>query len=97
MTTANGESADTGGAGEITLIDEEGTERRFRLHDAFDLDEESYYLVEAVDDPEQVLLLREGSHGLETVDEDEMDQVMERLDAQVLEDEEDVAGKEDAP
>ncbi len=31
---------------EVTLIDEAGVERRFKLHDAFDLDGVAYYLVE---------------------------------------------------
>jgi hypothetical protein len=64
----------------ITLIDESGIERRFQLHDAFDLAEVHYYLVEAADDPMQVLLLREGSDGLETVDGDEFKQVMLALE-----------------
>ena len=42
----------------VTLLDEDGAERRFRLHDAFDTDGHTYYLVESADDPEQVLLLR---------------------------------------
>lgn len=60
----------------ITLIDEDGKERRFQLHDAFDIEEVHYYLVEAADDPSQVLLLREGTGGLETVDGEEFKQVM---------------------
>lgn len=64
----------------ITLIDEAGVERRFQLHDAFDLAEVHYYLVEAADDPSQVLLLREGDGGLETVDGEEFKQVMAALE-----------------
>jgi hypothetical protein len=67
-------------AEEVTLIDEAGVERRFRLHDAFDLDGAAYYLVEAVDDPDQVFLLRETPEGLESVDGAEMDSLMARLD-----------------
>jgi hypothetical protein len=70
---------------EVTLIDEAGQERRFRLHDAFDLDEAAYFLVEAVDDPDQVLLLRETPDGLESVDGDEMDRLMKRLDEEEAE------------
>ncbi len=51
---------------EVTLVDDAGIERRFRLHDAFDLDEVTYYLVEDLTDPERVLLLRETQTGLET-------------------------------
>lgn len=65
---------------EVTLIDETGLERRFKLHDAFDLDEVSYYLVEDVTTPERVLLLRETATGLETVDGDEFERVMRALE-----------------
>ncbi|GAC1509020.1 MAG: hypothetical protein NVS1B3_10690 [Candidatus Dormibacteraceae bacterium] len=69
----------------VTLIDESGIERRFQLHDAFDIAEVHYYLVEAADDPSQVLLLREGSSGLETVDGEEFKQVMTALEADDVE------------
>lgn len=65
---------------EVTLIDEAGAERRFRLHDAFDVDDVAYYLVEAADDPEQVLLLREVEGALESVEGDEFDRVMAALE-----------------
>jgi uncharacterized protein YrzB (UPF0473 family) len=69
----------------ITLIDETGTERRFRLHDAFDLEEVHYYLVEAADDPTEVLLLRESAEGLETVDGDEFKRVITSLEKDEVE------------
>ncbi len=65
---------------EVTLIDEAGVERRFKLHDAFDLDGVPYYLVEDASDPESVLLLRESGSGLETVDGDEFKRVMAALE-----------------
>ncbi|TME04701.1 MAG: DUF1292 domain-containing protein [Chloroflexi bacterium] len=65
---------------EVTLIDEAGVERRFKLHDAFDLDGVAYYLVEDASDPESVLLLRESGSGLETVDGDEFKRVMLALE-----------------
>ena len=67
---------------EVVLIDEGGQERRFRLHDAFDLDDVTYYLVEASDDPEQVLLLKESPTGLESVEGDEFDRVLALLEAE---------------
>jgi hypothetical protein len=70
---------------EITLIDESGVERRFRLHDAFDLAEVAYYLVEDVKEPDRVLLLRETGDGLETVDGDEFKRVMEALESEEVE------------
>jgi diaminopimelate decarboxylase len=69
----------------ITLIDEAGVERRFRMHDAFDVQEVHYYLVEAADDPSQVLLLRETGSGLETVDGDEFKRVMTALEEDEVE------------
>jgi len=65
---------------QITLIDESGVERSFHLHDAFDVDGVTYYLVEAADEPDMVLLLKESTGGLETVDDDEFDRVMGELE-----------------
>ncbi len=69
------------GPAEVTLVDEQGVERRFRLHDVFDFEGAAYYLVEAVGDPEQVLLLREGPGTLETVEGEEFDRVMAALES----------------
>jgi hypothetical protein len=69
----------------VTLIDETGRERRFRLHDAFDLDDVVYYLVEDVEDTTQVLLLRETTGGLETVDGDEFKRVITALEEDEVE------------
>jgi uncharacterized protein YrzB (UPF0473 family) len=67
---------------EITLIDEVGAERRFRLHDAFDADDQTYYLVEDAGDPDQVMLLKESAGVLETVDGEELDRVLALLEAE---------------
>ena len=64
----------------VTLIDEAGREHRFALHDAFDFEGVAYYLVEAAEDPEQVLLLREEEAGLSTVEGGEFDRVMAALE-----------------
>ncbi len=69
----------------VTLIDESGVERRFKMHDAFELDGIAYYLVEDIDDPNQVLLLRESPAGLETVDGDEFKRVMAALEQDTVE------------
>lgn len=66
----------------VTLLEEGGNERQFRLHDAFDLEGASYYLVEDAADPEQVLLLKESVEGLEAVAGPELDRVMVELEAQ---------------
>ncbi len=52
----------------VALIDEDGRERSFKLHDAVDLDGRAYFLVEAADDPDQVMFLKEVDGNLETVD-----------------------------
>ena len=64
----------------VTFLDEEGKERRFRLHDAFELESTPYYVVESVDDPEEVLVLREASDGFEAIAGDELDRIIEALE-----------------
>jgi hypothetical protein len=58
---------------EIRLIDESGAERRFRLHDAVEESGTTYYLVEALDGGDEVMILKERSGTLETVEEDEFE------------------------
>ncbi|HEV2416101.1 MAG TPA: hypothetical protein VGX27_14955 [Candidatus Dormibacteraeota bacterium] len=70
---------------EVTLVDESGVERRFKMHDAFDLEGVAYYLVEDVQNPDTVLLLRESSSGLETVDGADFERVMSALEAEEVE------------
>jgi hypothetical protein len=69
----------------VTLIDESGRERLFTLHDAFDLEGAAYYLVEDVDDPDEVLLLREVEGALQTVEDDEFQRVMAALEQDQVE------------
>ena len=64
----------------VALVDEEGVEHEFRLHDAFEVDGASYYLVEAVEGEAEVLLLRETDDGLATVEGDEFERVMAILE-----------------
>ena len=65
----------------ISLIGEDGKERKFLLHDAFDVDEVTYYLVEAEDDANVVLLLKDAEGGLETVEGEEFDRVIKAAEA----------------
>jgi hypothetical protein len=69
----------------VTLIDASGRERKFNLHDAFELEGVSYYLVEAAENPTEVLLLREVEGVLETVEDDEFQRVMKALDEDEVE------------
>jgi uncharacterized protein YrzB (UPF0473 family) len=64
----------------VTLIDEEGNELLFALHDAFDVEDVTYYLVEGVEDPELVLVLREEEGKLVSIDGAEFDRIMSMLE-----------------
>ena len=76
----SGEEHETDEPQAITLVDESGQERTFRMHDAFDLEGVTYYLVEGADDASEVLLLREVAGSLETVDGAEFQRVMTALE-----------------
>ena len=64
----------------VALIDEDGKELLFALHDAFDVEGVTYYLVEGVDDPELVLVLREQDGKLVSIDGEEFDRIMVMLE-----------------
>jgi uncharacterized protein DUF1292 len=64
----------------VALIDEDGKELPFALHDAFDVEDVTYYLVEGVDDPELVLVLREENGKLISIDGEEFDRIMGMLE-----------------
>jgi hypothetical protein len=66
----------------VTLVDENGAERKFFLHDAFDADGSTYYVVEAADDADQVLLLKETEGGLESIEGEELDRVIELMESE---------------
>ncbi|MGH7912876.1 MAG: hypothetical protein ACREQM_05095 [Candidatus Dormibacteraceae bacterium] len=65
----------------LTLIDDAGRPRRFRAHDALDQDGATYYLVEALDDPEQVLVLREDAGTLEAVTGEERIRILDAFES----------------
>jgi uncharacterized protein DUF1292 len=69
---------------QVVLIDESGLERSFTLHDAFDLEGATYYLVEGVD-LDEVMLLREVEGVLQTVEDDEFQRVMAALEKDQVE------------
>jgi uncharacterized protein YrzB (UPF0473 family) len=64
----------------VALIDEDGKELLFALHDAFDVEDVTYYLVEGIDDPELVLVLREQDGKLISIDGEEFDRIMGMLE-----------------
>jgi hypothetical protein len=64
----------------VALIDEEGNELNFALHDAFDVEGRTYYLVEGVDDPDLVLVLREEDGRLISIDGEEFEGIMAMLE-----------------
>ena len=64
----------------VALIDEDGKELLFALHDAFDVEDVTYYLVEGIDDPELVLVLREQDGKLVSIDGEEFDRIMGMLE-----------------
>jgi uncharacterized protein YrzB (UPF0473 family) len=64
----------------VTLVDEDGKEREFSLHDAFDVDGVTYYLVEDRKNPELVLVLREEEGRLATIDGAEFDRILAILE-----------------
>jgi len=66
----------------VTLIDEEGRELLFALHDAFEVEGRTYYLVEGVEDPELVVVLREEEGRLISIDGDEFDGIMAMLEGE---------------
>lgn len=66
----------------VTLIDDEGREILFALHDAFDVEGRTYYLVEGVDDPELVVVLREDEGRLVSIDGEEFDGIMAMLEGE---------------
>ena len=66
----------------VTLLDEDGREVRFALHDAFDVEGLTYYLVEGVDDPELVVVLREEDGRLVSIDGEEFQRIMAMLESE---------------
>ena len=66
----------------VELIDETGQRQEFHLEDVFDLDGDTYYLVQAAAAGQQVLLLRQTPAGLETVVGEELDGLIARIESQ---------------
>ena len=78
--------------GEVQTIelvnDKTGEEESYLVHDVVEIEGETYYVLQAETDEERVLILRRDGEALVTLDEDELDRVVEQLEALEDEDEE---------
>ena len=76
----------------IELVNENtGEEESYVVHDVVEIEGETYYVLQAEADEDQVLILRREGESLVTLDADEQDRIVEQLE----EFEEDEDGEED--
>ncbi|TMD40459.1 MAG: hypothetical protein E6I88_09735 [Chloroflexi bacterium] len=72
----------------IELVNEKtGEEESYVVHDVVEIEGETYYVLQAEADEEQVLILRREGESLVTLDNEEHDRVVEQLEAFEEEDE----------
>jgi len=72
----------------IELVNEKtGEEESYVVHDVVEIEGETYYVLQAEADEEQVLILRREGESLVTLDDEEHDRVVEQLEAFEDEDE----------
>jgi hypothetical protein len=72
----------------IELVNEKtGEEESYVVHDVVEIEGETYYVLQAESDEEQVLILRREGESLVTLDDEEHDRVVEQLEAFEEEDE----------
>ena len=64
-----------------------GEEESYLVHDVVEIEGETYYVLQAEADQDQVLILRREGESLVTLDEEEHDRVVEQLEAFEEEDE----------
>lgn len=66
----------------IELVNEKtGEEESYLVHDVVEIDGETYYVLQAEADEDQVLILRREGESLVTLDDEEHDRVVEQLEA----------------
>jgi hypothetical protein len=76
----------------IELVNEKtGEEESYVVHDVVEIEGETYYVLQAENDEDRVLILRREGESLVTLDDEEHDRVVEQLE----EFEEDDDGEED--
>lgn len=74
---------------EVELVNEStGKEETFLIHDVVELEGETYYVLQAEEDEERVLILRREGESFVTLDADEHDRVIDQLEE--MEEEEDL-------
>ncbi len=72
----------------IELVNEKtGEEESYVVHDVVEIEGETYYVLQAEADEDQVLILRREGESLVTLDDEEHDRVVEQLEAFEEEDE----------
>jgi hypothetical protein len=65
----------------IELVNEKtGQEETYVVHDVVEIEGETYYVLQAEADEEQVLILRREGDSLVTLDDEEHDRVVEQLE-----------------
>jgi Protein of unknown function (DUF1292) len=65
----------------IELVNEKtGKEESYVVHDVVEIEGETYYVLQAEADEEQVLILRREGDSLVTLDDEEHDRVVEQLE-----------------
>ena len=77
----------------IELVNEKtGEEESYVVHDVVEIEGETYYVLQAEADEDQVLILRREGESLVTLDDEEHDRIVEQLEAFEEEDEVDEDG-----
>ena len=77
----------------IELVNEKtGEEESYVVHDVVEIEGETYYVLQAEADEDQVLILRREGESLVTLDDEEHDRIVEQLEAFEEEDEQDDDG-----
>ena len=75
----------------IELVNEKtGEEESYLVHDVVEIEGETYYVLQAEADEDQVLILRREGESLVTLDDEEHDRVVEQLEAFEEEDDDDL-------
>jgi hypothetical protein len=80
----------------IELVNENtGEEESYVVHDVVEIEGETYYVLQAEADEDQVLILRREGESLVTLDDEEHDRIVEQLEEFEEEDEDKDGGVED--